>query len=91
MDMLMLFKQFLTIETLVTVVTSKLKVSGVFTPMITQALRCGKAVTTLITNESSFSVVESLMYILEMSTGELFRAEYARKSFLFVVKGSYVV
>ena len=82
-----LLEQLVIIESFATISAHKLVVPGVFALVVTQALGRGKAVTALVANEASFSVVESFMNILQMSGGEQFRALGAGELFLIIVFG----
>ena len=85
--MLVLFHQLEIVKPFVTGPASELIVTGVFAFVVSKALDCGKALTTLVTNETTLAIMGSLVDIFKMSGGKRFRALRANKSLLIIMFG----
>ena len=87
MDVLVLFHQLEIVEPFVTCPASELIVTSVFAFVMAKTLDCGKALTTLVTNETTLAIMGSLVDIFKMSGGKRFRALRANKSLLIIMFG----
>ena len=87
MDVLVLFHKLEVVKPFVTGPASELIVTSVFAFVVPKTLDCGKALTTLVTNETTLAIMGSLVDIFKMSGGKRFRALRANESLLIIMFG----